>query len=68
MTPTPRQMGKALKKLRTAKKLSQAALAERARLSREYVNKIEAGRYDPPLSTINALAKALRVDVAKLLK
>ena len=68
MTPTPRQMGKTLKKLRTAKKLSQAALADRAGLSREYVNKIEAGRYDPPLSTINALAKALKVDVAKLLK
>jgi transcriptional regulator with XRE-family HTH domain len=43
-------MGKTLKKLRTAKKLSQAALAKRAGLSREYVNKIEAGRYDPPLS------------------
>ena len=39
MTPTPRQMGKTLKTLRTKKKLSQAALAQRAGLSREYVNK-----------------------------
>ena len=61
-------MGMTLRKLRKARKLSQAALAERAGLSREYVNKIEAGRYDPPLSTINALAKALRVTVAKLLE
>ncbi len=68
MTPTPRQMGKTIRKLRIAKKLSQAELADRVGLSREYINKIEAGRYDPPLSTINALAKALRVDVAKLLK
>jgi XRE family transcriptional regulator, regulator of sulfur utilization len=67
MTPTPRQMGKTLRKLRTAKGLSQAALAKRAHLSREYVNKIEAGRYDPPLSTMNALAKALGVPVAELL-
>jgi transcriptional regulator with XRE-family HTH domain len=67
MTPTPRQMGKTLKKLRTAKKLSQAALAKRAGLSREYVNKIEAGRYDPPLSTLNSLAKALGVPVTELL-
>jgi transcriptional regulator with XRE-family HTH domain len=37
-------MGKTLKKLRTRKKLSQAALAKRAGLSREYVNRIEAGR------------------------
>jgi transcriptional regulator with XRE-family HTH domain len=67
MTPTPRQMGKRLKTLRTKKKLSQAALAQRAGLSREYVNKIEAGRYDPPLSTLNTLAKALGVTVTELL-
>ena len=67
MTPTPRQMGKTLKRLRTKKKLSQAALAQRAGLSREYVNKIEAGRYDPPLSTLNTLAKALGVPVTELL-
>ena len=67
MTPTPRQMGMKLRKVRKAKKLSQAVLAKRADLSREYVNKIEAGRYDPPLSTINALAKALGVKPAELL-
>jgi len=68
MTPTPRQMGKTLRKLRMAKGLSQATLAERVGLSREYVNKIEAGKYDPPLSTINALAKALGVKVGRLLE
>jgi len=60
-------MGKTIRKLRIAKKLSQAALAQRVGLSREYVNKIEAGRYDPPLSTINQLAKALGVKPARLL-
>ena len=68
MTPTPRQMGKTLRRLRTAKGLSQAMLAKRVGLSREYVNKIEAGKYDPPLSTINALAKALGVKVGRLLE
>jgi len=68
MTPTARQMGKRLRKLRISKKLSQATVAKRADLSREYVNKIEAGRYDPPLSTINALAKALGVSVGELLE
>ena len=48
--------------------MSQATLAERAGFSREYVNKIEAGRYDPPLSTLNALAKALKVKVTDLVK
>jgi DNA-binding XRE family transcriptional regulator len=37
------------------------------RLSREYVNKIEAGRYDPPLSTLNSIAKARGVPVTELL-
>jgi transcriptional regulator with XRE-family HTH domain len=61
-------MGMTLRTLRQAKKMSQATLAERAGFTREYVNKIEAGRYDPPLSTINALAKALRVKVARLVE
>lgn len=68
MTPTARQVGVRLRKLRQARNLSQAALAERAQLSREYVNKIEAGRYDPPLSTLNCLAKALKVKVADLVE
>ena len=61
-------MGKTLRRFRTAKNLNQAALAKRAKFTREYVNKIEAGRYDSPLSTINALAKALRVKPTELLK
>jgi HTH-type transcriptional regulator, competence development regulator len=61
-------MGKTLRRIRKEKGMSQTALAGKAGLSREYVNKIEAGRYDPPLSTINALAKALRVRPAALLE
>ena len=68
MTPTARQMGKTVRQIRLAKGLSQAELARRCDLSREYINKIEAGKYDPPLSTINALAEALGVSVAKLLR
>jgi transcriptional regulator with XRE-family HTH domain len=56
-----------LRKIRKAKKISQAALATRAGFTREYVNKIEAGRYDPPLSTLNSLARALKVPVTELL-
>ena len=67
MAPSPSQVGKTIRKLRREKGLSQATLANRAGLSREYVNKIEAGKYDPPLSTLNALAKALRVKPARLL-
>ena len=41
--------------------MSQAVLAERAGLTREYVNKLEAGKYDPTLGTMGRLAKALGV-------
>jgi transcriptional regulator with XRE-family HTH domain len=60
-------MGKTVRKLRQAKGLSQAEVAKRAGLSREYVNKIEAGKYDPPLSTINAIAEALGVTARRLM-
>ena len=60
-------MGKRLKQVRAAKRLSQAALAKRARLSREYVLRLEAGQQDPSLSTLTALAKALGVPVTALL-
>jgi transcriptional regulator with XRE-family HTH domain len=68
MAPTPRQMGKRLRRLRVAKDMSQAALAKGAGLTREYVNKLEAGKQDPSLTTISALAKALGVPVTALLE
>jgi len=58
---TPRQFSRRLKALRGARGVSQAALAERAGLTREYVNKLEAGKYDPTLGTLGRLAKALGV-------
>jgi transcriptional regulator with XRE-family HTH domain len=61
-------MGARLKRLRVTKKMSQAALAKRAGLTREYVNKLEAGKQDPSLTTISALAKALGVPVTALLE
>jgi len=58
---TPKQFGRKLKALRERRGVSQAELAERAGLSREYVNKLEAGKYDPTLGTLGCLAKALGV-------
>jgi len=64
---TPVQFGRRLKALREARGVSQAALAERAGLTREYVNKLEAGKYDPTLGTLGRLAKALGVTERALL-
>jgi transcriptional regulator with XRE-family HTH domain len=57
-----------LKRMRETKGLSQADLARRAKITREYVNKLEAGRYDPTVGVIQRLAKALGVPVTALLE
>jgi transcriptional regulator with XRE-family HTH domain len=61
-------MGTRIRQLRTGKAMSQAILAKRARLTRVYITRLEAGRQDPSLSTMNALAKALGVPVTALLE
>ena len=61
MSPTPRQFGRRLRALREGAGLSQAALARKAGISREYVNKLEGGQYDPTLGTVQRLAKVLGV-------
>jgi transcriptional regulator with XRE-family HTH domain len=68
MSPTPRQIGMKLKRVRESKGLSQATLAQRAKITREYVNKLEAGRYDPTVGVLQRLAKALSVPVTALLE
>ena len=65
---TPRLLGMTLKRFREAKGLSQDALARKARVTREYVNKLEAGRYDPTVGVLKRLAKALGVPVTELLE
>ncbi len=67
MTPTPRQVGIRLKRVRETKGLSQTTLARRAKLSREHIVRLEGGRYDPTVTTLTKLAKALGVPITDLL-
>ena len=57
-----------LKKLRAMRGLSQQALADQVGVSREYIARLEGGKHDPPLSTIEKLAKNLRVKIQDLVK
>jgi transcriptional regulator with XRE-family HTH domain len=57
-----------LKQLREAKGMSQAALAKKAQLTREHVNRLEAGRHGPTMAVLQRLAKALGVPVTALLE
>jgi transcriptional regulator with XRE-family HTH domain len=69
MTPTPRQIGRRLKALRTKQGLSQYALAQATKppVSREYIRQLEAGTSDPTIGMLQRLAKALGVPVTELL-
>jgi len=68
MTPTPRQIGMKLKKIRETKGLSQTELAKRARVSRAYVFRLESGGSDPTVGILQRLARALGVPVSQLLE
>jgi transcriptional regulator with XRE-family HTH domain len=62
------RMAKRLKDLRAARGWSQADLAARAGLSREYVARIETVRQEPTVGVIERLAKALKVKPGDLLE
>jgi len=59
-------MLKNLPKLRKQRKLSQRALAELTGLSYVHIARMETGDSDPRLSTLQALAKALKVSIGDL--
>jgi transcriptional regulator with XRE-family HTH domain len=67
---TPKAFGMRLKELRTngKQKMSQAALAKKIGVSREYIARLEGGHHDPPLSTVEKLAKALGVKPGRLME
>jgi transcriptional regulator with XRE-family HTH domain len=56
-----------VRKLRSKKKLSQKALADKIGISVSYVSMLERGQRSPPLETIEKMAKALGVTPAVLL-
>ena len=61
------RLGKQLQQLRTKRGLTQEQLAVNVGVSRTFVTRLELGQYDPTLSTLVRLAKALRVSVTDLL-
>lgn len=59
-------LGRAIKLCRTQRDLSQAKLANIAGISISYLSLLERGKRDPTLSTIQAIATALKVPVTIL--
>lgn len=53
---------------RTIKQLTQAQLAEIIDVHEKYVGKIETGKQNVTVKTLNKIAKALNIDIIKLLE
>nr|AAC27928.1 thermosensitive mutant immunity repressor [Bacillus phage phi105] len=59
-------VGQRIKAIRKERKLIQVQLAEKANLSRSYLADIERDRYNPSLSTLEAVAGALGIQVSAI--
>lgn len=62
------RLGKRIKKIRKEKGFSQEELADKAKVHRTYMGKIERGQSNPPIYTIYKIAKALSVHIYELFK
>ena len=68
MTNESSKLGKNLKRIRTAKGITQGDIVRKLRLGRGFVSNIENGKANPTLSTITKIAKAIGVSVGELMK
>jgi transcriptional regulator with XRE-family HTH domain len=66
MSPIER-VAERIQALRQRRGLTQAELAAKAGISRGYLARLETARQDPTLTTLERLARALRVKVTRLL-
>jgi len=60
--------GKALRKIRKEKKLTQDELSVYSRVDRSYISELENGEKAPSLLTITSLARALQVKASVLVE
>jgi transcriptional regulator with XRE-family HTH domain len=68
MTTIMQRVGGNVKRIRGERWLSQQALADKVKIHRVYLAKIEGAVQAPSLEILERLAKALKVKVGKLLE
>jgi len=67
MLTKSKAFGKALKKIRLKKKLTQEDLSLEAQLARVYISELEYGKKVPSIETIFKLSKGLNIKCSKLM-
>ena len=61
------KLGEKIKLLRKGKKISQEELANMLKINRNYLSRIETGKYEPTSSVLKNIAKIFNIDLNSLL-
>jgi len=67
MPTKTKAFGRALKKIRLRKKLTQEGLSLEAQLARVYISELEYGKKTPSIKTVFKISKALNIKCSKLM-
>ena len=68
MTNSAKKLGDNIKRIRTAKGMTQGDLCRKLELDRSYMSNVENDNKNPTLATIEKIAKALGVSIDELMK
>ncbi len=68
MQKLSKKLGANIKRIRTAKKMSQGDICRKTKMDRSYMSAIESGKKNITLALIEKLAYALSVSPSELLK
>lgn len=60
------RVGKRIQEIRDNKKLSQQDLAAKCNFEKSNMSRLEAGKVNPTLSTLEKISKALEVNITEL--
>ena len=61
-------VGSNIRKIRISQKMSQNQLAYEAGVTREFVNKVETGKYNISLKNLEKIAQILEINITDLFK
>ena len=67
MPTKTKAFGRALKKIRVRKKLTQESLSLLADLARVYISELEYGKKTPSIETVFKISKALNIKCSRLM-
>ncbi len=66
MSTINKKLGEKIRKIRTAKRLTQEDLAYQANIDYSYLNEIESGKRNPTVKRVAGIAKVLKVSLKEL--